>query len=82
MIRVLIVDDHALIRSSLRLMLDAEDDITVEDEARCQGSPGRERERQDDLSPCPLPVSAQPIPIAERTEILLRGSLPLEIDIR
>ncbi len=33
MIRVLIVDDHALIRSGLRLLLDAEDDITVQDEA-------------------------------------------------
>ncbi|HET7145943.1 MAG TPA: response regulator transcription factor [Gaiellaceae bacterium] len=32
MIRVVIVDDHALVRSGLRLMLDAEEDITVEDE--------------------------------------------------
>jgi two-component system response regulator NreC len=32
-IRVLIVDDHALVRSGLRLLLDAEADITVEDEA-------------------------------------------------
>lgn len=32
MIRVLIVDDHALVRSGLRLLLEAEDDITVEDE--------------------------------------------------
>jgi two-component system, NarL family, response regulator NreC len=32
-IRVVIVDDHALVRSGLRLLLDAEDDITVEDEA-------------------------------------------------
>jgi two-component system response regulator NreC len=32
-IRVLIVDDHALVRSGLRLMLETEDDITVEDEA-------------------------------------------------
>jgi DNA-binding NarL/FixJ family response regulator len=31
-IRVLIVDDHALVRSGLRLLLEAEDDITVEDE--------------------------------------------------
>jgi two-component system response regulator NreC len=31
-IRVVIVDDHALVRSGLRLMLDAEEDITVEDE--------------------------------------------------
>ncbi len=33
MIRVLIVDDHALVRSGLRLLLEAEEDITVEDEA-------------------------------------------------
>ena len=33
MIRVLVVDDHALVRSGLRLLLDAEADITVEDEA-------------------------------------------------
>jgi two-component system response regulator NreC len=32
MIRVLIVDDHALVRSGLRLLLDAEEDINVEDE--------------------------------------------------
>ena len=32
-IRVLVVDDHALVRSGLRLLLDAEEDITVEDEA-------------------------------------------------
>jgi DNA-binding NarL/FixJ family response regulator len=31
-IRVVIVDDHALVRSGLRLMLDAAEDITVEDE--------------------------------------------------
>ena len=33
MIRVLIVDDHALVRSGLRLLLNAVDEITVEDEA-------------------------------------------------
>ena len=33
MIRVLVVDDHALVRSGLRLLLDAEADITVENEA-------------------------------------------------
>ena len=33
MIRVLVVDDHALVRSGLRLLLDAEADITVEDES-------------------------------------------------
>ena len=32
MTRVLIVDDHALVRSGLRLLLEAEDDITVDDE--------------------------------------------------
>ena len=32
MIRVLIVDDHALVRSGLRLLLESEEDITVEDE--------------------------------------------------
>jgi two-component system, NarL family, response regulator NreC len=32
MIRVVIIDDHALVRSGLRLLLDAEEDITVEDE--------------------------------------------------
>ena len=32
MIRVVIVDDHALIRSGLRLMLESEEDIKVEDE--------------------------------------------------
>ena len=32
MIHVLIVDDHALVRSGLRLLLDAEEDITVDDE--------------------------------------------------
>jgi two-component system response regulator NreC len=32
-IRVLVVDDHALVRSGLRLLLDADPDITVEDEA-------------------------------------------------
>ncbi len=32
MIRVVIVDDHALVRSGLRLLLEAEEDITVEDE--------------------------------------------------
>jgi two-component system, NarL family, response regulator NreC len=31
-IRVVIVDDHALVRSGLRLVLEAEDDIQVEDE--------------------------------------------------
>jgi len=31
-IRVVIIDDHALVRSGLRLLLDAEEDITVEDE--------------------------------------------------
>jgi two-component system, NarL family, response regulator NreC len=31
-IRVVIVDDHALVRSGLRLLLEGEDDITVEDE--------------------------------------------------
>jgi two-component system, NarL family, response regulator NreC len=31
-IRVVIVDDHALVRSGLRLMLEGEEDITVEDE--------------------------------------------------
>ena len=33
MIRVLIVDDHQLVRSGLRLLLEAEKDMTVEDEA-------------------------------------------------
>ena len=33
MIRVLIVDDHALVRSALRLLLEAEEDVSVEDEA-------------------------------------------------
>ena len=33
MIRVLVVDDHALVRSGLRRLLDAEADITVENEA-------------------------------------------------
>ena len=33
MIRVVIVDDHALVRSGLRLVLEAEKDINVEDEA-------------------------------------------------
>jgi len=32
-IRVLIVDDHQLVRSGLRLLLEAEKDMTVEDEA-------------------------------------------------
>ena len=32
MTRVLIVDDHALVRSGLRLLLEAEDEITVDDE--------------------------------------------------
>jgi DNA-binding NarL/FixJ family response regulator len=31
-IRVVIVDDHALVRSGLRLLLEAEEDISVEDE--------------------------------------------------
>jgi two-component system, NarL family, response regulator NreC len=31
-IRVVIVDDHALVRSGLRLLLEGEEDITVEDE--------------------------------------------------
>jgi two-component system, NarL family, response regulator NreC len=31
-IRVVIVDDHALVRSGLRLLLEGEDDMTVEDE--------------------------------------------------
>jgi two-component system response regulator NreC len=31
-IRVVIVDDHAVVRSGLRLVLEGEDDITVEDE--------------------------------------------------
>jgi two-component system response regulator NreC len=33
MIRVLIVDDHALVRSGLRLLLEGEEDMVVEDEA-------------------------------------------------
>ena len=33
MIRVIVVDDHTLVRSGLRLMLEAEEDITVEDES-------------------------------------------------
>ncbi|HTZ05810.1 MAG TPA: response regulator transcription factor [Gaiellaceae bacterium] len=33
MIRVLIVDDHQLVRSGLRLLLEAEKDMTVDDEA-------------------------------------------------
>ena len=33
MIRLLIVDDHQLVRSGLRLLLESEDDMTVEDEA-------------------------------------------------
>ena len=33
MIRLLIVDDHQLVRSGLRRLLEAEDDIAVEDEA-------------------------------------------------
>jgi len=32
-IRLLIVDDHQLVRSGLRRLLEAEDDIAVEDEA-------------------------------------------------
>lgn len=32
MIRVIVVDDHTLVRSGLRLMLEAEEDITVDDE--------------------------------------------------
>ncbi|MDX6486228.1 MAG: hypothetical protein QOF43_1381, partial [Gaiellaceae bacterium] len=32
LIRVVIVDDHALVRSGLRLLLEGEDDISVEDE--------------------------------------------------
>src|SRR5579862_1572357 len=32
-IRVLVVDDHTLVRSGLRLLLEGEPDITVEDEA-------------------------------------------------
>jgi len=32
-IRVIVVDDHTLVRSGLRLMLEAEEDITVEDES-------------------------------------------------
>jgi two-component system response regulator NreC len=32
-IRILIVDDHQLVRSGLRRLLDGEDDMTVEDEA-------------------------------------------------
>lgn len=32
MTRVLIVDDHALVRSGLRLLLESEEDITVDDE--------------------------------------------------
>jgi len=31
-IRVVIVDDHALVRSGLRLLLEAEEDVLVEDE--------------------------------------------------
>ena len=32
MTRVVIIDDHALVRSGLRMLLEAEEDITVEDE--------------------------------------------------
>ena len=38
MIRVLVVDDHALVRSGLRLLLDADPEITVEDETEAQES--------------------------------------------
>ena len=33
MIRVVIVEDHTLVRSGFRLLLEAEEDMTVEDEA-------------------------------------------------
>ena len=33
MIRIVIVDDHAVVRSGIRLLLDAEDDLVVVAEA-------------------------------------------------
>ena len=38
MISVVIVDDHAVVRSGLRLLLEGEEDIHVEDEASIRES--------------------------------------------
>src|SRR4029453_934972 len=74
-IRVLIVDDHAVVRSGLHLLLDAEDDIEVVAEAgdvRAAVFEAREKKRDvvlmDVVMPGPSGIEGVPLVLKEATE--------------